>query len=127
MRFSVWFIICIIFIISGCIRKEHHQKSPDSKQVLEELPVEYARGFTIQKAGNSTLLSVRNPWQGAENVVYQYLLVPEGAKVPDGFSGIQIIRTPVKKIICMSTTYIAMVDLLGETATIKGISGIPAG
>jgi iron complex transport system substrate-binding protein len=85
--------------------------------------VEYARGFTIQKAGNSTLLSVRNPWQGAENVVYQYLLVPEGAKVPDEFSGIQIIRTPVKKIICMSTTYIAMVDLLGETATIKGISG----
>ena len=124
MRVLTCFFVFFILIINyGCTHRNQGQKDSVRSNAFKELPIKYAKGFTIRKVNNSFLLSVQNPWQGARNIVYRYLLVPRGEKVPEGIDDVQIIRTPVKKIICMSTTYIAMIDLLGETETIKGISG----
>jgi len=120
---TCFFVFFILISNSGCTHRNQGQKDSDRSNAFKELPIKYAKGFTIRKVNNSFLLSVQNPWQGARNIVYRYLLVPRGENVPEGIDDVQIIRTPVKKIICMSTTYIAMIDLLGETETIKGISG----
>ncbi len=43
--------------------------------------------------------------------------------VPDSLKHHPVIQIPVKRVICMSTTHVAMMDALGESDAIVGISG----
>lgn len=85
----------------------------------------YASGFDIRgtEHGPSTLITVRNPWQGAESVVQHLLLLRAGAQVPEGFEG-QAVNAPVHRVVCMSSSHVAMFDALGQVHRIAGVSGI---
>ena len=49
----------------------------------------YASGFDIRGNGNnaSTLVSIRNPWQGGTNVEQHLLILRDDAKAPADFAG----------------------------------------
>ncbi len=70
----------------------------------------YAEGFSIErdKASGEVLLSVKNPWQGAENIIYHYPIDT---------------LNPVKRIVTMSSSYAAMLDAVGCSDRIVGLSG----
>jgi iron complex transport system substrate-binding protein len=84
---------------------------------------QYANGFYIEKQGNEKLLHILNPWQGAEDVKFTYRLCShdDTAALAASFNNIPV---PVKRAVCLSTTHIAYIDLLKETETIVGISGV---
>ncbi len=84
---------------------------------------DYARGYTSEKRGDITLLTVSNPWQGAQNVMFRYVLCPKGTKVPDKYAQYTAIYTPVERVICMATTHVAMLSAIGKTSSIKALSG----
>ena len=84
--------------------------------------VEYARGFTMKKHGDVTLLTVSNPWQGAQNVIYRYALCPKGKAIPPEYSQYTVIHTPVERVVCLSTTHVAMISALGKASSIKALS-----
>ena len=69
----------------------------------------------------TSLISSSNPWQGASGVSAQ-LLISNGNPVPDDFSG-QILPHFARRIICMSSTHIAMLQALGVSDHIVGVSG----
>jgi iron complex transport system substrate-binding protein len=100
---------------SGCNTPESNKKSIKTNH--------YAHGFQIEKKGSITSLTVFNPWEKAENVSVQYFLVEKNKSVPDSLVGKRIIRTPVKRVICLSTTHIGFLDALEETNSVVGISG----
>lgn len=85
--------------------------------------VNYARGFDISYQKGYKTITVYNPWQGAANIAEKYYLVDKNEEIPQNLSGKVIIRTPVTKIVCLSTTHIALVDFIGKASTIVGISG----
>jgi len=85
--------------------------------------VEFAQGFTMKKHGDITLLTVSNPWQGAQNVMYHYALCPKGKDVPTAYSQYSVIQTPVERVVCLSTTHVAMLSALEKTSTIQALSG----
>ena len=91
--------------------------------VSDSVLVEYAAGFTMQKHDDVILLTVSDPWQGAQNVMYRYALCPKGKEVPAAYSQYMVIRTPVERVICMSTKHVAMLSALGKTSSIKALSG----
>jgi iron complex transport system substrate-binding protein len=68
----------------------------------------YAKGFTIErdKANSTRYLVVKNPWQGADNITLFYP-----------------INTPAQRIVAMSSSYVAMLDAIGCTERIVGVSG----
>jgi iron complex transport system substrate-binding protein len=66
---------------------------------------------------------VVNPWQGSRTVHLPYILADNPAGLPDSLQDQLIISIPVKRMICMSTTHVAMVDALGQAEAIVGISG----
>ena len=70
----------------------------------------YAKGFTIErdKANGEVLLCVKNPWQGAENVLF--------------YTKIDTI-TPPKRIIVMSSSHSAMLEAVECADRIVGLSG----
>jgi iron complex transport system substrate-binding protein len=67
----------------------------------------FAKGFCIDTANGQKQLVVLNPFQNTSNVRYRYAI--------DSVS--------VSKVICMSTTHVALLDFIGETGRIVGISG----
>ena len=69
------------------------------------------------------IITVSNPWQGANNVEYKYLLIDKNEELPEFSDKYRVIRTPVEKVICLSTTHVAFIDVLNKTGTIAGISG----
>ncbi len=84
-----------------------------------------AAGFEIVGAEGaaSTMLRIRNPWQGAEGVETRLFIARGGEEAPAAFDG-QVLHGDARRIVCMSSTHVAMLDLLGSDSTIVGVSGI---
>lgn len=85
----------------------------------------HASGFRIlsdstRPAGR--IICVSDPWQGAEDVEQSIFLSPDGDDAPDGFDGFTV-RVPVKRIAVMSSSFIAMLDAIGQSDRIVGVSG----
>ncbi len=82
-----------------------------------------AGGFELYACGESTILQVREPWQGARGVEMLYFLARNGEKAPEGFPGITV-EVPLRRVICMSSTYVALLNTLGCDSCIVGVSGM---
>ena len=87
--------------------------------------LEYASGFDIQGADSkqSVLLTVTNPWQGADGIAVQLFIARDGETAPEGFDG-QVLEGDADRIVAMSSTHIAMLDAIGEVDRVVGVSGI---
>lgn len=86
---------------------------------------EYASGFRILGAEgrSSVIIESVNPWQGADSVVTRLFIARDGEEPPHGFEG-QVIEGDARRIVAMSSTHIAMLDVIGETARVVGVSGM---
>lgn len=84
----------------------------------------YALGFSLYRSGqHSSILEVRNPWQGAENISSRLFISRDGEKAPEGFAG-QSVAAPLRNVVCLSSTHIAFIDAIGEIGSVRGVSGV---
>lgn len=98
--------------------------SPSSKTGgLSFDTIKYAKGFTINNIGQIKVLSVFNPWEGAKGVVYKYVLCSKSEHLPDSLKKYQVIYTPVHRIICLSTTHVALLSFINRLNTMVGVAG----
>jgi iron complex transport system substrate-binding protein len=113
--------IFILFTCLGlvCCKEKKSEQSKERSAYSTELNLRYAEGFKVKKIGNSKLVEILYPFQGATSG-YQYLLVPRGEAIPDHDDKTRIIFTPLRSIVCTSTTHIPLLDYLGETETLVG-------
>ncbi len=86
---------------------------------------QYASGFQIKgkPETRSTLLTVKGSWQGADSIPTSLFIARDGDEAPSNFNG-QSIYGDAHRIITMSSTHIALLDALGATDRIVGVSGI---
>ena len=84
----------------------------------------YATGFRIVGAEGkqSTIIRVTNPWQSANDVETMLFIARGGEKAPDGFRG-QVLQGDAKRVVCMSSSHIAMLDAIGAVESVVGVSG----
>ena len=82
-----------------------------------------ATRLSIEKEEGFTRVTVTAPWQNSAGTRHVWYLIPHGAGLPAGVSEAQAIRVPVRRMICMSTTHVAMMRALGADSLITGISG----
>ncbi len=115
MRFTI-FITISVFFMFGCSNRNNIQEKQRNSN-------NYAKGFSIEKQDSCTQLTVFNPWEKARNISVDYFLVDKNKPIPQSLSGKNIIRTPVERVICLSTTHIAFLNVLNETDKVVGISG----
>jgi iron complex transport system substrate-binding protein len=115
-------ILLIIVLIFAAACKENHVKTfhenPDAKNIILT-----ARRLAITRFDNYTRVTIMDPWQGADKVNMVYYLVPRGSRPPSGIDTASVVFVPVRSIVCMSTTHVAMISALGEGKTIAGMSG----
>ncbi len=110
------FYLAVLILLTGCSDAGKKSDRTHNSNL-------YAKGFNIKKQGDVTKLTVFNPWEKAENVSMEYFLVDENKVLPDSLSEKTIIRTPVRKVICLSTTHLGFLTALKETGAVAGVSG----
>ena len=115
MKINILLLCALIFGLFSCGNQPHKQIKPDSNQ--------FAHGFRIVRMGEITRLDVFNPWENARNFIYSYYLIPKSIAIPDSLADRSIIRTPVEKVVVLSTTHIGFIQKLGLEPTITGVSG----
>ncbi|MCI7140970.1 ABC transporter substrate-binding protein [Alistipes sp.] len=100
------------------------------KAALEDFTVPvyrpaYASGFEILGAEGlqSTILRTRTPWQGAEGEGTALCILRNGEETPADFDG-EVLRGEAQRIVCMSSTHVALLDAVGAVRRIVGISGV---
>lgn len=118
---SIITLLCLLSLAS-CVSNKKTSLEAFNQDVYTP---EYASGFKILAADNaqSTLIQVFNPWQGAKEVEMSYFVSRNGEQAPNGFTG-PTIPAGAKRIVCMSSSYIAMLDALGQVDRIVAVSGI---
>jgi len=117
MRFENFlhlFCLVLVFTVS-CKSHVTESNNADNK--------EHASRFQITDCDGYKKLVVSNPWQESSQRRFTYYLFSDSLKVPDSLPLKQVIHIPVKRIVCMSTTHLAMVKALDESGSIVGISG----
>lgn len=116
------FILASLLLLASCVSNKKTSLEAFNQDIYTP---EYASGFKILGADNvqSTLIQVFNPWQGAKDVEMSYFISRNGEQAPAGFTG-PTIPAGAKQIVCMSSSYIAMLDALGQVDRIVAVSGI---
>ena len=116
------FILASLLLLASCVSNKKTSLEAFNQDIYTP---EYASGFKILGADNvqSTLIQVFNPWQGAKDVETSYFISRNGEQAPAGFTG-PTIPAGAKQIVCMSSSYIAMLDALGQVDRIVAVSGI---
>lgn len=111
-----------VFALSACRERQRYSAADFDREVCTPA---YTANFDIRGCSSSdaTLISVRNPWQGADRVEQHLLVLRGDAPLPDGFDG-QTVKAPVSRVACLSSSHVALFDALGEVQRIKGVSGI---
>ena len=111
----------LAFVSLSCNQK---RKKPEKNETTRSSRIiANADRFSLEKTDSCTILKIRNPWQGAKNIEQVYYLVSRGKRFFHFDDSSRVIPVPVRKIICTSTTHVAMIDALGEDDAIAGISG----
>lgn len=115
MKLKILLLFAGIFCLISCENQTRLKNTANSNH--------FAQGFHLIKMGEITRLDVFNPWENARNFTYSYYLVPKTGLVPDSLANRQIIRTPVEKVVVLSTTHIGFIEKLGHESSIIGVSG----
>lgn len=111
------FAAAIIFI--SC---RNEDKSRSGGIDADSSAVPHGRLF-IDKVPGATRIAVREPWQNSGGKELVWYLVGRDSLLPPGIDEEQVIRVPVRRMVCMSTTHAAMLRALEADSLIVGISG----
>ena len=119
MRFCVILFIPVIFFCScGNANRQAEGRQNDTADSVFS-----ASRFRIDDFNTFRRLTVFDPWQNSRGNELVYYLVPHEVQLPDSISESQVVRVPVRRMVCMSTTHTAMLSALDEAGIIVGVSG----
>ena len=112
-------VFILISLTFGCRNPEGEVKN--SEKTKGELENKSAELFSITDEEGYRVLSI---YSKKNEHVERYFLVSGTETVPDIIKHETVIRTPCRRVVCLSTTHIAFMDALNETGSIFAVSGI---
>lgn len=95
-------------LTEGCIEAY----DPNVDYFADKVAPEHAEGWSVAYHGHYKVLTLHNPWRGAEET-FAYLLVQCGAPVPEGYGDIPTIEVPVRSVAALTSTVLPHLDGLG--------------
>lgn len=121
-RFALLTLALAAALVSGCSGSAEHSLNDFTTSVYTP---SYASGFDIRgtEKDASTLITVRNPWQGGNQVEQHLILLRGKAQAPEN-GELQAVKAPVRRVVCMSSSHIALFDATGQVDRVVGVSGL---
>ena len=119
----LFWIFFAMLSMAGCNRG--NPLASENQRVNNPSQTKYASGFNVVDLGPYKIAEVYDPWQNSKGTTFSYVLAPDPGMVPDSLSNLVYVKTPVKRVITLSTTHVAMIQQLGEAQSIKGVYRVP--
>lgn len=116
-------ILACVFLLFGCKQKIQKEKSATHCVKEASLPLKYAQGFSVDYYNGFKVVTVKDLKDPAK-VLAQYVLLPKGKALPVDFGSAVKLDTPVRKVICISTNHISVMDRLGLRDSIAGVANV---
>lgn len=114
-------LLTLLMLFLACRNNNPLQGTKESNAAGSK--IEFAKGFTLTTGEKGKVLTVTNPWQHASGIEYRYLLSDTVARSHKMDDYTWVIKTPVRKVICLSTTHIGLISFINQTQSIFGVSG----
>lgn len=115
-------VIWSILLCFGCLSSNTNSAQNAALSAEVAYLPSHASGFEILVNGDgSTTIRVTQPWQGAVAEEQTLAIFADEASA-EGYEGQHIVG-PAERVVCMSTSYVAMLDALGEVDAVVGVSG----
>ncbi|WP_299461656.1 ABC transporter substrate-binding protein [uncultured Microscilla sp.] len=119
--------LCLVWFLGSCQSNNRHQhnQSSDSAKVnasqplFDKVSLKYAQNFKVDYYDGYKVVTVTKAFTDQTDNL-QYVLVPHQQPAPKGFKPHQIVRVPVRSMVTLSTTHVALADALGLTDFITG-------
>ncbi|MAN59020.1 MAG: ABC transporter substrate-binding protein [Flavobacteriaceae bacterium] len=109
-----------IFIVA-CTSNSKNASEEASEKAKKS--IEYASGFTIEDRSGYQVLTITNPWPGAETQ-FRYALVSDSADFDIDEQFDAIVKVPVSNLVVTSTTHIPSLDMLGVSNSVSGFPNL---
>ena len=95
-------LLLLVLAFTGCHNKS--SKLADFNRTV--YTPEYASGFDIKGADGkkSVLVTVTNPWQGADSITTNLFIARDDEEVPADFTG-QMLKGDAERIVCMWSAF----------------------
>ena len=104
--------IILIFVLVVSCKKEVSKKRTNTGLHTENT-IKYAKGFDVISTKNEKKIIIKNPYSNT-STNFEYIIKKGNNEQ------LNVINTPIKKIVVTSTTHIPMLELLGEEKALVG-------
>lgn len=119
MKNIIFILLCTMIGFSAC---SPNKNAETAVQISADTTiVKYAKGFKVAEFDNYKLIDITDP-SGESDVVYKYALIKRGTDRNGIPTDYDVIETPVRKVICMTTLQISNFIKLGVTDRIVGMT-----
>lgn len=113
------FLLACVFACSS--ERQKNTENTDIK--ADTLKTSYSKGFHLLQAKDAYIVQILNPDNRSE-IEQEFYLYTKNASIQSKKDAINI-QIPIQKNIALSSTHIGMINALGKSKTIVGVSGGP--
>jgi len=119
MKNIILLSVCILVVLSAC--------NPNKRTLVNESTtddtstIKYAKGFKVATLQGYKLVNISDP-TGESDIVYKYALLKRGQDKKGIPPEYEIIETPVRSIICMTTLQLSSFIKLNATDRVVGMT-----
>ena len=116
--------LCLFVGLYSCTKQEQEKLvasyESGTLKPSKKLWCSYSLGFAFEYYDGFKLLHIFYHYKPQKDTA-TYLLLPSKGKVPAAYDHLPVIRTPVQKVVLMSTTQVALFETLGAEDAIAGL------
>ncbi|MCH2488832.1 MAG: ABC transporter substrate-binding protein [Flavobacteriales bacterium] len=116
------FLFIFVLILVGCNSETKKNTTTVSEEKIATT-VTYANGFTVQQQDAYKVITLTNPWPGADKQ-FTYALVDDKSVLPASETFDAVINIPVETIVVTSTTHIPSLEMLQVSESLIGFPNL---
>ena len=104
-------------LLTACHSRPHNA---DNVSEGDTLQFHHAKLLTLITAGETTWVSIRDPWDSTRTL-HRYQLVPKTAATAVPQDGYTLVRTPLERVGVYSSVHCALLEELGCAGVVAGV------
>ncbi|MEO1654860.1 MAG: ABC transporter substrate-binding protein, partial [Bacteroidota bacterium] len=112
--------LLIIFSLTTCQGKKENSENWAGLSSGKELTLEYAKGFQAFDYDDFVLVNIYRNTREAKDTI-RYIFRRNQQAIPQAYRQLPQINIPIQKLVCLSSTFLEPILMLGEIDKIKGI------
>lgn len=122
MKIRIIYLLGLIMALAtSCNGKKKEITEYQNTTGTKHLEIKYAKGFDVTNHGDYKLVDIVDP-SGESDVTYHYALIERGKSKSNIPSKYEVIETPIRSVICMTSLQISNFIKLEQVGKIVGIT-----